>query len=216
MRAKYHFALSFCALILIGNVSATAAPKKPAPADAPILAAVPCVDPLNRIPIGCTPKPKPGGAEGVESGVMTALAKPFQDLANFIADDSAAAIALSTQIPDLQDGHGQQCWMATAKFGEVVKAHPVPVTLRAQTDLEALRMLAMAANNLCSNVHCTQVFSDLTVAIQTLAPVNASIPIPSLHDLCAKVPQVGVIPPIPVPPAPPPVVPPVTPATPNP
>lgn len=145
----------------------------------------------------------PQSEAATANSVEAFLAKPFQDLADFIGDDSAAAIALSTAVPELQDGHGQQCWIATKQFGEVVKAHPVPLTLKAQTDLEALRLLAMAANNLCANPHCTQVFADLGNAVQTLAPLNASIPIPSLHDLCAKVPQVAVVPPIPVPATPP-------------
>ena len=133
------------------------------------------------------------------NAVETFLAKPFKDLADFIGADSDAAIALSTAIPELQDGHGQQCWLATRQFGDVVKAHPIPLTLKAQTDLQALRLLMMAANNLCSNVHCTQVFGDLANGIQQLAPLNASIPIPSLHDLCSKVPQIAVIAPISVP-----------------
>jgi hypothetical protein len=134
-----------------------------------------------------------------EQKILSALAKPFQDLANFIGEDADGAIALSTVIPALQDGHGQQCWMATKQFADVIKAHPVPLTLKVTTDLEALRLLMMASNNLCANVHCTQVFGDLATGIQQLAPLNASIPIPSLHDLCAKIPQVAVVPPITVP-----------------
>lgn len=135
----------------------------------------------------------------VGGAVETFLAKPFKDLADFIGSDSDSAIALSTVIPELQDGHGQQCWLATRQFGDVVKAHPIPLTLKAQTDLQALRLLMMAANNLCANVHCTQVFGDLANGIQQLAPINASIPIPSLHDLCSKVPQIAVIAPVSVP-----------------
>lgn len=134
-----------------------------------------------------------------QKSIEAFLAKPFQDLADFIASDSEAAITLSTVVPELQDGHGQQCWIATRQFGEVVKAHPVPLTLKAQTDLEAFRLLTMAANNLCANPHCTQVFADLGNAVQTMAPLNASIPVPSLHDLCAKVPQVAVVAPVSVP-----------------
>ena len=131
-----------------------------------------------------------------EQKILAALAKPFQDLANFIGEDADGAIALSTAIPALQDGHGQQCWMATKQFADVIKAHPVPLTLKVSTDLEALRLLMMASNNLCANAHCTQVFGDLASGIAQLAPLNASIPIPSLHDLCAKIPQVAVVPPV--------------------
>lgn len=135
-------------------------------------------------------------ADTAES-LMATLAKPFQDLANFIGEDADGAIALSTAVPALQDGHGQQCWMATKQFSDVVKAHPVPLTLKLETDLEALRLLMIAGNNLCANVHCTQVFSDLATGIQQLAVgIGSSIPVPSLHDICAKIPQIAVVPPV--------------------
>ena len=137
-----------------------------------------------------------GAAASAADNVLAALAKPFQDLATFIGEDADGAIALSTAIPALQDGHGQQCWMATKQFADVIKAHPVPLTLKVSTDLEALRLIMMASNNLCANVHCTQVFGDLATGIAQLAPLNASVPIPSLHDLCAKIPQVAVVPPV--------------------
>lgn len=123
-----------------------------------------------------------------------ALAKPFQDIANFIGDDATGAISLATVIPDLQDGHGQQCWMAMKQFGDVIKAHPVPITFHVIQDFETLRLLGMATNNLCSNVHCTQVFADATAMAQSASPIMLAIP--SLHDLCTKVPQIAVVPPI--------------------
>jgi hypothetical protein len=128
--------------------------------------------------------------------IFAALAKPFQDLAAFIGADIEGAVTLSTAIPALQDGHGQQCWMEMRQFSAIVKAHPVPVTLKLATDLEALRLSMMAANNLCANVHCTEVFDDLANAVVTLAPINAGIAIPSLKSLCSKVPQVPVIAPV--------------------
>lgn len=140
------------------------------------------------------------------TAISNALAKPFQDLAAFLSSDAAAAITLSTQIPALQDGHGQQCWMAMATAGDVFKAHPVPVTLKVMTDVEALRLLAMTANNLCANVHCTQVFADLTSMAQAASPTP--LPIPGLHDLCSKIPQIAQAAPVTMPaPAVPPVAP---------
>ncbi len=59
-----------------------------------------------------------------------ALAKPFQDIAQFIGDDAGAAIALATAVPEIQDGHGQQCWIEMASFGKIAKAHPVPLTFK--------------------------------------------------------------------------------------
>ena len=132
--------------------------------------------------------------------ILAALAKPFQDLATFIGDDDTAAVALSTAIPSLQDGHGQQCWIAMQQFSAVVKAHPVPITLKIATDLEALRLSMMAANNLCANPHCTQVFADLSNGVQQLAPTNVSIAIPSLNSICSKVPQIALAPPVSAPP----------------
>jgi len=65
-------------------------------------------------PLGDTrPQCQQGGPGGVAASaadnVLAALAKPFQDLATFIGEDADGAIALSTAIPALQDGHGQQC-----------------------------------------------------------------------------------------------------------
>ena len=123
------------------------------------------------------------------AALTSALAKPFQDLADFLASDATEAATLAVQIPELQDGHGQQCWLAMSTAGKVFQAHPVPVTFKAMTDVEALRLLAMTANNLCSNVHCTQVFADLTSMAQAASP--APLPIPGLHDLCSKIPQIA-------------------------
>ncbi len=131
------------------------------------------------------------------NNIATVLAKPFQDLANFIGDDADGAVALATAIPSLQDGHGQQCGIAMQSFGAIIKAHPVPITFHVINDYESLRLLAMATNNLCSNVHCTQFFSDFTAMAQAASPVPLAIP--SLHDLCTKVPQIAVVAPVAVP-----------------
>jgi len=145
------------------------------------------------------------GGTRASDKLASILAKPFNDLADFINTDAADAATLATAIPGLQDGHGQQCWMAMGQFTAVLKAHPIPITLHAATDLEAFRLANMAANNLCSNVHCTQVFSDLSNAVQQVAGqiggaiVSGGLQIPSLNSLCSKVPQVIVAAPVDVP-----------------
>jgi len=139
-------------------------------------------------------------AAALES-LATALAKPFKDIADFIGSDATAAIAQSTVLPNLQDGHGQQCWVAMKDFGEIIKEHPVPITFHVINDYETLRLLGMATNNLCNNVHCTQVFADFTSMAQAASPMPLAIP--SLHDLCTKVPQIAVVAPIKLPDAPP-------------
>jgi len=136
------------------------------------------------------------------SGGGTAVAavpafKPLQDLAAFIGDDIDEAIRLSTAIDGMKDGHGQQCLIGLRDLGAVIKQHPTPVSFRLASDLEALRLQQMAINKLCSNVHCTQVFGDVTNFIQSASPIP--LPIPSLHDICAKIPQIAVADPIDVP-----------------
>ncbi len=135
-----------------------------------------------------------GGASQVRSNaaeaVGNALLKPLQDLATFIGDDIDEAIRLSTAIDGLKDGHGQQCLIGLRDFGNVVTFHLA-------SDLEALRLQQMAINKLCTNVHCTQVFGDFTNFVQAASPIP--LPVPSLHDICAKIPQVAVADPIPLP-----------------
>jgi hypothetical protein len=129
--------------------------------------------------------------------IATVLAKPFQDLANFIGADADGGVALATAIPNIQDGHGQQCWIEMQSFGAIIKAHPIPITFHVIQDYETLRLLGIATNRLCTNVHCTQVFSDFTAMAQAASPMPLAIP--SLHDLCTKVPQIAVVDPIKVP-----------------
>jgi hypothetical protein len=139
------------------------------------------------------------------------LAKPLQDLATFISSDATAAIALSTAIPELQDPNGGACWVGFEIAAKVFTAHPVPLTLHAMTDVEALRLLIMASNKLCANAACTVVFADLANVAQTASPVP--LPIPSLQQLCSRIAQIS--PPIPGLPAivaPVDIVPPVAPA----
>lgn len=133
------------------------------------------------------------GSSALDS-IGAALAKPFKDLADFIGSDADGAVSLATAIPSLQDGHGQQCWIEMQSFGAIVKQHPVPITFHVMQDYETLRLLGIATNRLCTNVHCTQVFADFTAMAQAASPMPLAIP--SLHDLCTKVPQIAVVPPV--------------------
>jgi hypothetical protein len=57
--------------------------------------------------------------------------------------DLAAAVALSTSIPELQDPVGSACWKSWSAAGAVVKAHPLPLSLKLATDVEAARLVAI-------------------------------------------------------------------------
>jgi hypothetical protein len=173
--------------------------------------------PIGRVIEDIKARTDPQGATAdgdTNSGVLRkrllqALAKPFQDISDLIGDDVSGAIALSTAIPNIQDGHGQQCWIALRDFTDVSKAHPLPLTGQIATDLQAIRLQAIAANQLCSNIHCTQMFTDYSAMAQAVASAAVGAigtlgakALPSLSDACSKIPQISLVKPLdPVPPA---------------
>lgn len=135
--------------------------------------------------------------------LLQALAKPFKDISDMIGDDVDNAILLATAIPNLKDGHGQQCWIALRDFTNVSKAHPLPLTGQIATDLQAIRLQAIAANRLCSNIHCTQMFTDYSAMAQAVATAAmgglgtlGAKALPSLSDACSKIPQIPLIEPL--------------------
>ncbi len=187
-----------------------------------MLVATPAFAQLKKGPIGTAIDNAIQRDSGAQSGgtaddgkalrqkILKALTKPFQDLADFIGEDAENAIALSTSIPGLQDGHGQQCWIMARNFTAVIKAHPLPLTGQGMSDLEAGRLMAASANQLCGDSHCTQVFTDLKNQAVILAQagfgllgataVNAA---PGLQDICNKIATVKMVDPVlPVPAAP--------------
>lgn len=190
------FAIGAAAAVVSFGVTPADALERAKPA-APV--ALPC-DPLKLLP-GCrqTDGSIFSGLTNAASSGANSLAAPFQAIADLVQSDNAGAIALATQIADLQDGNGQQCWMAMKSFSEVYKAHPVPVTLKVQTDVEAFRLLVMAANKLCGNSYCRVVFTDLSNAVESAGAL--SVPVPSLTSLCSKVPQFAVVAPVNIAPA---------------
>ena len=118
----------------------------------------------------------------------------FDDIANWIGGDLTAAETLATQNPELQDWTGQACWKAAETFSNVLKAHPIPVSLHAATDAEALRLAMASAKQLCQNSACQTLSGDLLGGI---AQMGIGIPAPvTLQTLCAKIPSItlGVAP----------------------
>lgn len=158
-------------------------------------------DPAGLLP-GC---PKPFASDDTAAGsggsnstnpILNALAKPFQDLANFIGADADGAATLATQIPQLQDVNGKACWVKMQAAGAVFKAHPVPLTFQIMTDFEAFRLLQMTANDLCSYTPCTVVFSDTSNLVTAVASavggvLTAGLQPQSLTTLCSRIPQLA-------------------------
>lgn len=211
--------LVIAVLLALAGGSAFAQDRTPTPRPSPSRIGGPAGQVLDNLGVKPLPGPAQGGDDGAPStssqpgnGFTSPLDKPFQDLANFIGDDIDAAITLATSLPALQDGNGQKCLMALKTFGDVIKAHPAPLTFKIATDLEAFRLKQMAINRLCQEPACTVVFADITQTITAAAAIP--LPIPSLHDLCGKVPQIAVAPPVSVAPAPVPASAPAAPANP--
>ena len=124
--------------------------------------------------------------------VSPALAQPksspINGLAQWSADDIAAAQALATSVPGLQDPVGAACWTSFGGLVNLLKAHPLPLTLKVATDFEALRLTAIALNQICANPNCGQMWTDLQNAQASLSIV----PLPfSMQSLCSRVVVIG-------------------------
>jgi hypothetical protein len=122
-----------------------------------------------------------------QAAATGALSGALGDIVNFFATDFDDAATLATQIPALQDNNGRACWQRLSSVGVLLKAHPLPVTFKAATDLEALRLFSMALNQTCGDPACTQVFTDLSTGISQL---GVGIPVPSLTQICGKIPTI--------------------------
>lgn len=123
--------------------------------------------------------------------IVSLLSKPMQDLADFISAGFTEAVSLSTAVPELQDGNGQACWAMMNNYSAVLKAHPIPLTLHAAADLESIRLLNMAANKICQNSACTQVFTDAGNLVNAALPIG--MPLPNLTAICSKVPEIAIV-----------------------
>lgn len=102
----------------------------------------------------------------------------------WIAADNSAAITLATAIPELQDPIGQKCWQTFKGLGDVVTAHPLPLTLRLASDIEAARLIQMAIKKVCAEPACNQVWNDMQNQVAALAPISTPF---TLTSICAKV-----------------------------
>jgi hypothetical protein len=114
---------------------------------------------------------------------------PLSPLASLIggwtAEHIAEAEKLAAAIEGLQDPIGKACWQSFANIGAVLKAHPLPLTLKIAPDIEAARLFFMAVKQVCANPYCTQLWADIANQVGALAPIPAPI---SLQAVCAKIP----------------------------
>jgi hypothetical protein len=116
---------------------------------------------------------------------LTSVAQQIEGLL-----DTADAIKLATGVPGLQDTVGAACWASFDQLSQLLKLHPLPITLKVATDIEAARLAAMALNQVCTNPNCGQMWTDA----ENTAAALAMTPIPfSLTSLCAKIPAIGTL-----------------------
>lgn len=120
----------------------------------------------------------PAPAATIATGNFLAIIK------GWISADIDGAISLATAIPDLQDPNGAACWKAFKGIGEVINAHPLPVTLKLASDVQSARLIAISLKKVCSEPACAQVWLDLQNQIAALAPMGVPF---TLTSLCAKV-----------------------------
>jgi hypothetical protein len=152
----------------------------------------PIIDPLHLGKVSGT----------VAAAVEDDAAGPLSDLADLFASDFAAASTLATAT-SIKDGNGQACWQAFSPFGELIKAHPHVFSGKLATDLEAQRLIVIAARNLCNNVACSTVFTEAATAVSKVTSalpmsINVNItPVNLFAKACADVPTVQVVAPAP-------------------
>lgn len=122
-------------------------------------------------------------------GLLSKISSDIQPFITFFQtwtqDDLAAAVTLSTSIPSMPDPIGQACWQTFGSIGALVQAHPLPVTLKLASDIEALRLLRSGVKAVCGKPECNQVFADLANMANAINPLA---PIPTLMSFCAKIP----------------------------
>jgi hypothetical protein len=104
---------------------------------------------------------------------------------NWADQDVQAAIALATSVDGLPDPVGAACWRTWASAGGVLKAHPLPLTLKLATDVEAARLVAMAIKKVCMDPNCSQVWNDILNQVTALAIVPLPV---QLASVCSRIP----------------------------
>lgn len=129
-------------------------------------------------------KPATNPLSAIQSQIIDAV----NAIAQWTSDDIDGAISLSTAIPGIQDNVGAQCWGQFKTIGDLQKAHPLPLSAKAATDFESLRLLNAAIVQICRNSNCSQMWNDLQNQVGALSVA----PLPfSMSSICAKVAPIG-------------------------
>ncbi len=126
--------------------------------------------------------PAPANAQNRTQLSVLAGNPVVQFFANWGKDDIAAAEKLAI---DFKDDIGLACWQTFAEMGDVINAHPLPVTFKLASDIQAARLFVKAIKKVCLKPECSQMWNDLQNQIGAFTPIPLPI---SLASVCAKIP----------------------------
>jgi hypothetical protein len=127
----------------------------------------------------------PAVAQPKKAAVPPRQASIITIIQNWADQDVQAAIALATSVDGLPDPVGAACWKTWAGASGVLKAHPLPLTLKLATDVEAARLVAMAIKKVCMDPNCSQVWNDILNQVTALAIVPLPV---QLASVCSRIP----------------------------
>ena len=142
-----------------------------------------------------TPTPASANAAAAKSSSGSSV---IDDVANFINGDVVGAAKMAAEPPNV-DGNGYACWTAGQPLSAQIKEHPLLFTLHGATDIEAQRKLVKAARDVCDNLACQQVSTDLAIGIQQVISslpisINGPLNINVFQSACLKIPHLAFVP----------------------
>lgn len=129
-------------------------------------------------------------ANGAKASVNGQVTTIFDQLAAWVGGDLTAARALAIQNPGLQDWNSYTCLGVAQNFTNLLKQHPVPLTLKIASDVVALRLAIASAKQVCMEPTCQAISADVS---QGIAQIGMGIPPPAtLETICAKIPSINL------------------------
>ena len=118
----------------------------------------------------------------------------FQQIANWFSADPQEAIDLAYAFPTPPDGNGPMCWAQGGALIAIIKAHPLILTGKPETDMEAWRLATMRARTICDNTACQTIAQEFASGIKTMSPVPITLPsVNAFSDICLHVPHLASV-----------------------
>lgn len=112
----------------------------------------------------------PGGAHAQQKVVGFLVPNLFQAIGQWTTDDLDAAIKMAD---DNGDPIGSACWKVWQGAANVVKVHPIPLTAKLASDIEAARLVSLAIDRVRADPNCAGVWMYVQ---NKLGPLGLAIP----------------------------------------